>query len=78
MPFSTAEETSGDLLIANKTKGGKLYELTFDVRDGDAGEGLAPVNIVTDIRETGDTNAFLQALAAGFGRARPALGMALE
>jgi hypothetical protein len=44
----------------------------------DAGEGLAPVNIVTDIRETGDTNAFLQALAAGFGRARPALGMALE
>lgn len=44
----------------------------------DAGEGLAPVNIVTEIRETGDTSAFLQALAAGFGRARPALEKALE
>ncbi len=44
----------------------------------DAGEGLAPVNIVTEIRETGDTNAFLQALAAGFGRARPVIEKALE
>jgi len=44
----------------------------------DAGEGLMPVNVVTEIRETGDTDAILQALAAGFSKARPALEKALE
>ena len=37
-----------------------------------------PVNVVTEIRETGDTDAILQALAAGFSKARPALEKALE
>lgn len=44
----------------------------------DAGQGLMPVNILTEIRETGDTDAFLQALAAGFGDVRPALTKALK
>jgi hypothetical protein len=44
----------------------------------DIGEGLGAVNVVTEIRETGDTNAFLQALAAAFAAARPALDNALQ
>jgi hypothetical protein len=39
-PFSTAEATSAPLLLANKTKNSKTYELTFRVEDGDQGEGI--------------------------------------
>jgi hypothetical protein len=39
--FSTAEETSGDLLLANKSRQTKIFELTFKVEQGDADEGIA-------------------------------------
>ncbi len=44
----------------------------------DAGEGMGPVNITTQIRETGDANAFLQALADAFGDFRPRVTNALK
>ncbi|MGD9596994.1 MAG: hypothetical protein AB7G76_10210 [Steroidobacteraceae bacterium] len=44
----------------------------------DLGEAVGPANIVLEIRETGDTNAFLQAFAAAFAGFRPALAKALK
>lgn len=44
----------------------------------DIGAGIGPVNIALEIRETGDANAFLQALAAAFSEARPAISKALK
>lgn len=49
-----------------------------ELTPADAHEGLTPVNIVTEIRETGDTNLFLQALAAAFGAAREVIEDALK
>ncbi len=40
VPFATAKETSGELLIANKDKGDKDYELTFEVKNGSAEERI--------------------------------------
>jgi len=49
-------------------------ELTAD----DLGAGIGAVNIHTEIRETGDTNAFLQALAASFADTRAGYAKALQ
>ncbi len=43
--FSTATATSGNLLIANKAKGEKKFELTFKVEQGERGEGLTRVGL---------------------------------
>ncbi len=43
--FSTAESVSGSQLIANKVKGEKDYELTFEVRDGEVHEGIARLGV---------------------------------
>ncbi len=43
--FATAEETSGSLLIANKTKKEKRYELTFKVLGGENDEGIARLGV---------------------------------
>lgn len=39
-PFGTAEETSGDLLVTNKNKGEKRFELSFVINDGDEDEAV--------------------------------------
>ncbi|MBV6416400.1 MAG: hypothetical protein CMLOHMNK_00961 [Steroidobacteraceae bacterium] len=44
----------------------------------DIGAGIGPVNIGLEIRETGDTNAFLQALTAAFNGLGPAFSKALK
>ena len=38
--FSTAEETSGDLRFANKTKNTKIFELTFQIEGGEKDEAV--------------------------------------
>lgn len=38
--FATAEETSGDLLLTNKVKGRRTFELTFEIEGGEPGEGV--------------------------------------
>lgn len=43
--FSTATATSGGLLVANKAKGEKKFELTFRVEHGERGEGLTRVGL---------------------------------
>lgn len=43
--FSTATATSGNLLIANKAKGEKKFELSFKVERGERGEGLTRVGL---------------------------------
>lgn len=43
--FSTATATSGNLLLANKVKGEKKFELTFKVEQGERGEGLTRVGL---------------------------------
>ena len=43
--FSTATATSGNLLLANKAKGEKNFELTFKVEQGERGEGLTRVGL---------------------------------
>lgn len=43
--FSTATATSGNLLVANKAKGEKKFELTFKVEHGERGEGLTRVGL---------------------------------
>ena len=43
--FSTATASSGNLLMANKTKGAKKYEITFKVEQGELGEGLTRLGI---------------------------------
>src|SRR5690606_25710569 len=44
----------------------------------DIGAGLGAVNILTEVRETGDTNRFLQALAASFAATRSEYEKALQ
>lgn len=39
--FGTAEAASRPLLIANKVRRQKVYELTFSIRDGEEGEGIS-------------------------------------
>ena len=43
--FSTAMETSGNHLIANRIKGKKAYELTFQIRQGGDREGITDLAI---------------------------------
>lgn len=43
--FATARPTSPPLLIANKQKGEKQYELTFEVRNGDEDEGITTLGL---------------------------------
>lgn len=43
--FATADETSASWLIANKSKGQKVYELTFEIRHGDDDEGIARLGL---------------------------------
>lgn len=44
--FATADEASKPLLMANKTKGSKVFELTFEVRSADEDEGIARLSVV--------------------------------
>lgn len=44
----------------------------------DLGAGVGAINIHTEVRETGDTNAFLQALAASFADTRSGYAKALQ
>jgi len=44
----------------------------------DLGAGIGAINIYTEIRETGDTSAFLQALAASFADTRSGYAKALK
>jgi hypothetical protein len=55
-PFGTAEETSGQRLLANKAKGAKRFELTFKVENGDPGEGVErlAVFVIGRERESGE------------------------
>ena len=39
-PFGTAEETSGELLLTNRNKGEKRFELSFAIKDGDEDEAV--------------------------------------
>lgn len=43
--FGTADETSGALLITNKVKGEKRFELTLKVENGDADEGIQRLGV---------------------------------
>lgn len=43
--FATARESSAPLLMANKTKGEKVYELTFEIRGADEGEGIERLGV---------------------------------
>ena len=43
--FSSARATSGNLLIANKTKHAKTYELTFALRSEDRDEGIESLGV---------------------------------
>lgn len=57
-PFSTAEETSGELLFANKSKGTKYFELTFKIEGGEKDEGIArlAVCVLGRQRESGEVS----------------------
>jgi len=57
-PFSTAEETSGQLLFANNTKNTKYFELTFKVENGDKDEGITrlAVCVLGRKRESGEVS----------------------
>jgi hypothetical protein len=57
-PFSTADETSGELLLANKTKNTKYFELTFKVEGGDKEEGISrlAVCVLGRKRESGEVS----------------------
>lgn len=43
--FATARESSAPLLMANKTKGEKVYELTFEIHGTDEGEGIERLGV---------------------------------
>lgn len=43
--FSSAEAASRPMLIANKVKNQKSYELTFSIRDGEEGEGITTLGL---------------------------------
>ena len=43
--FSTAQATSGNLIIANRTKLAKTYELTFALRSDDRDEGIESLGV---------------------------------
>ncbi len=43
--FATAQETSGDHLLTNKTKGQKTFELTFKVEDGGDDAGVEHLGV---------------------------------
>lgn len=43
--FATARAVSGNLLLTNKVKGGKVFELTFDVRGEDEDEGVVRLGV---------------------------------
>ncbi|MCB1237366.1 MAG: DUF1592 domain-containing protein, partial [Verrucomicrobiae bacterium] len=43
--FATADESSAPLLIANKAKEQKIYELTFEIRGADDGEGIERLGV---------------------------------
>ncbi len=43
--FGTAEESSKPILMANKNKGEKVHELTFEIRSADEDEGIARLGV---------------------------------
>jgi len=43
--FATAEEASAPALLANKEKGGKVFELTFGIRSEDEDEGIERLGV---------------------------------
>ena len=56
--FATAEATSGKKLFCNQTKGAKKFELTFQIENGEADEGLArlAVCVLGRKRESGEVS----------------------
>lgn len=54
--FSTAEETSGDLLFTNKVKQAKRFELTFRIEGGEPNEGITQLAlcVLGRARQTGE------------------------
>jgi len=71
--YDAADLASEDSLwtVATAYQGRKLVP-------ADIGAGLGAVNILTEIRETGDANAFLQALATSFAATRSDYEKALQ
>lgn len=60
--FSTAKEASAPLLVANKEKLNKVYELTFDVRGTDSEEGIEQLGFCVLGRRGQNGNVLLTAV----------------